>query len=56
LMLARAEARATRDWARADAIRKGLDAAGVVVQDRPDGSFEVSFAPGFDPAKLEVLQ
>ena len=55
LMLARAEARATRDWARADAIRKGLDAAGVVVQDRPDGSFEVSFAPGFDPAKLEAL-
>lgn len=56
LMVARGQARAAKDWARADAIRKGLDAAGVVVQDRPDGSFVIRFAPGFDAARLEALQ
>ncbi len=34
---ARLAARADRDWAAADAIRDELDAAGVVVMDRPDG-------------------
>ncbi|MDT8855964.1 cysteine--tRNA ligase [Paracoccaceae bacterium Fryx2] len=56
LMAERAEARLRKDWARADAIRKGLDAAGVVVQDRPDGSYIFDFAPEFDAAKLDALE
>lgn len=55
LLMARAQARAARDWARADAIRKGLDAAGVVVQDRPDGSFTFECGAGIDRAALEAL-
>jgi cysteinyl-tRNA synthetase len=35
---ARAEARATKDWAASDAIRDTLTAAGVVVEDGPDGA------------------
>ena len=35
---ARAEARATKDWAASDAIRDTLAAAGVVVEDGPDGA------------------
>ena len=35
---ARATARATKDWARADAIRETLAAAGVSVEDGPDGA------------------
>ncbi|WP_427117983.1 cysteine--tRNA ligase [Pseudarthrobacter scleromae] len=36
-LAARAEARATKDWAASDAIRDTLAAAGVVVEDGPDG-------------------
>ena len=56
LLHERGEARLARDWERADAIRKGLDAAGVVVQDKPDGSFTFGPGPDFDRDKLEALR
>lgn len=37
-LAARADARAVKDWALSDAIRDRLAAAGVVVQDSPDGA------------------
>ncbi|MGH3414210.1 MAG: cysteine--tRNA ligase [Marmoricola sp.] len=37
LLQQRAEARATRDWAAADAIRDRIKAAGIEVEDTPDG-------------------
>lgn len=37
-LAARAEARATKDWAASDAIRDTLNQAGVVVEDGPDGA------------------
>jgi len=37
LLEERAQARADRDWARADAIRDRLKAAGVEIEDTPDG-------------------
>jgi cysteinyl-tRNA synthetase len=37
----RHEARRQKDWARADAIRKQLDDAGVILEDRPDGTTRV---------------
>jgi cysteinyl-tRNA synthetase len=37
LLRARAEARAARDWARSDALREELAAAGIVIEDTPDG-------------------
>ena len=53
VLAARAEARATKDWARADALRDALVAAGVVVTDGKGAGWEAG--PGFDPAKLEGL-
>jgi len=38
LVLARIDARKARDFARADAIRKELDARGIVLEDGPSGS------------------
>ena len=37
LIVARAEARTSKDWARADALRDELDALGIVVMDSNDG-------------------
>ena len=37
-LAARAAARAAKDWAASDAIRDTLAAAGVVVEDGPDGA------------------
>lgn len=54
LLAARAEAKSTRDFARADAIRAGLTAAGVVVMDTPKGP-EWTLGPDFDAKKLEGL-
>ena len=54
LLEARDEARKSRDFARADAIRDGFAAAGVEVKDTPQG-VEWSLAPGFDPTRLKAL-
>jgi cysteinyl-tRNA synthetase len=55
LISERDQARAIKDFARADHIRDGLAEAGVVVKDTPHGAeWEVSGA--FDPAKLEALK
>ncbi|MFQ5781298.1 MAG: DALR domain-containing protein, partial [Nitrospiria bacterium] len=37
----REEARRKKDWARSDAIRNRLAAAGVVIEDRPNGTTRV---------------
>ena len=39
LIRARSEARASKDWAKADEIRKKLEEMNVVVEDRADGTF-----------------
>ncbi|MEM7212133.1 MAG: cysteine--tRNA ligase [Pseudomonadota bacterium] len=55
LINARAHARESKDFARADAIRDGFAAAGVVVKDTADGAvWELS--PDFDASKLEALR
>jgi cysteinyl-tRNA synthetase len=41
LVEARNAARARRDWAAADAIRKQLAGAGVTIEDRPDGTTRI---------------
>lgn len=56
LLARRAEAREAKDFAAADAIRKGLDAAGVVVIDQKGGPSEWRLGPDFDAAKLEALK
>jgi cysteinyl-tRNA synthetase len=38
LLLVRDEARASKDWATADAIREALDAVGIIIEDTPDGA------------------
>ncbi|SDY95676.1 cysteinyl-tRNA synthetase [Jannaschia faecimaris] len=53
VLAARLAARAEKDWARADALRDALLAAGVVVTDGKGKGWEAG--PGFDPAKLEGL-
>ncbi len=55
LLAARAEARAARDFARADRLRDAFAAAGVIVKDTPGGA-EWELAPDFDAARLEGLE
>ncbi|MEM7056775.1 MAG: cysteine--tRNA ligase [Pseudomonadota bacterium] len=51
----RQNARKSKDFARADAIRDGFAAAGVIVKDTPNGAvWELS--KDFDPSKLEALK
>ncbi|MFC4668501.1 cysteine--tRNA ligase [Seohaeicola nanhaiensis] len=54
LLAARAEARKARDFQRADALRDGIAAAGVIVMDSAEGS-SWDLGPDFDLAKLEAL-
>ena len=56
LLADRQAARKAKDFGRADAIRARLDAAGVVVMDRPNAPTDWELTPHFDPAKLEALQ
>ena len=55
LLSERQAARQARDFARADAIRDGLAAAGIAVKDTPQGS-EWEAGADFDPANLENLE
>ncbi len=56
LLIERTDARAAKDFARADEIRKGLEAAGVVVMDKPGEASEWRLGPNFDANKLEALK
>ncbi|MGB1213874.1 MAG: cysteine--tRNA ligase [Pikeienuella sp.] len=54
-LIARAEARAAKDFARADALRDALAASDVVVMDKPGAATEWRPGPAFDASKLEGL-
>jgi len=43
LIVERKEARASKNWGRADEIRKELDASGIVLKDSPDGTITWSY-------------
>jgi len=55
LLAERQAARKAKEFARADAIRDGLAAAGVEVKDTPAGT-EWELRPSYDPAKLGDLE
>ncbi len=55
LLTARAQARKLRNFARADALRDGLAAAGVEVKDTKQGA-TWTLGQGFDPTKLRALE
>jgi cysteinyl-tRNA synthetase len=55
LLAQRAEARRTKNFARADALRVGIAEAGVMVMDSA-GNSTWDLAADFDPAKLEALR
>jgi cysteinyl-tRNA synthetase len=52
-LIARSEARAAKDFARADALRDALAAADVVVMDKPGEATQWRPGPAFDASKLE---
>ena len=56
LLAARAEARAAKDFAKADAIRAALDAAGVTVMDRAGAPSDWALTPGFDAGRLAEVE
>lgn len=56
LLAERSEARAAKNFARADEIRNGLEAAGVVVMDKPGEASDWRLGPDFDAEKLEALR
>jgi len=41
LVMDREEARRKKDWKRSDEIRKQLSEAGIILEDRPDGTTRV---------------
>jgi len=51
----RNRARNERDFGLADALREGLELAGVHIEDGPEGSIPM-YGPEFDPSKLEALK
>ncbi len=55
LLRERLQARKAKNFARADALRDGFAAAGVIVKDTPLGA-EWELAPDFDASKLEALK
>ena len=55
LLAARKQARQDKDFARADVLRDGFAAAGVLVKDTADGVVW-ELLPEFDAAKLKVLK
>ena len=56
ILKAREGARAARDFARADALRNGLLAAGIKIMDRAGAASEWEIGPEFDPAKLDGIE
>lgn len=56
LLAERSEARAAKNFDRADEIRKGLEGAGVIVMDKPGMPSDWRLAPNFDATKLEALK
>ena len=55
LLEERALARKAKNFARADALRDGFEAAGVIVKDTADGA-QWNLSSDFDAAKLEALK
>jgi len=55
LLNERWHARQVRDFKRADRIRDSLVAAGIEIQDLPDGAYTWDVTPKLDAAKLEAL-
>ncbi len=55
LLKERADARAAKDFVRADVLRDGFAAAGLIVRDTPDGAVWEASA-SFDPTKLEAFR
>jgi cysteinyl-tRNA synthetase len=56
LLAARQQARAQKDFKKADEIRTYLVDAGVIVTDHPSGGPAFEFGPNFDPSKLDALK